>query len=161
MDYRPDMDALRDYAVEVGTRSARDLMLLKAISETIDSLILDQKVFGAFADFAVQTAEKIKKTTPTKQLDPDGESAAVFKTAQESVARFHGSLVKKRQSALDDHRLLDDDGVAIEYGRLIEIVASVHEALTDLCWAFGEHDADLEPVERFDSIESMLAALKA
>lgn len=143
MLYQTNTKTLTRLGSDVASQAHRSIELLDAIESTIDALCYDQKMFDAFAQIAHQVLERVRQLKPIKPIDSDGAVADGFLKAQAATRDLYDLLLLKRDSAINDARLTEEDGVAEEYQRLIEIVKDLHDCLNDLRWAVGEHDADL------------------
>lgn len=163
--YRPSRDALRDFGKRVLSGAARELSYLQAIEQTLDALLWDQKVLKMAAEFAVETSDRIKRTEPKEQLDKDGSLVGLFGQAQAKVEEYYLALIKKRDAALADPALTEEDGVAEAYTDTIALAADLHNALNDLRWAIMEHDAALSPTDGktygAENLEGLFAELKS
>lgn len=143
--YRPDLITLRNFGESVLSATARDLALLNAIEETIDALSLEAKQLGSLAEFAFDTAERIKKIDPVKALDPEGTLERILLAGQEKAEEYCETLKAKRQAGRDDCRLRRDDGIEDAYNDVIESVVELHNGLNELRWAVLVHDGLLSP----------------
>ena len=161
MLYRPNIVTLREFSLDVVSRSARDLSLLQAIEQTIDALLLQQKRISADAQFANTMAKRISEIKPATPLDSDSDVGKLLGQAQEGVKRYYDLLIVKRQSAIDDARLADEDGVVEEYSRTIALAAELYNALNSLSWAIGEHDAEFSPRKKDGPVLSSPEAIDA
>ena len=143
MEYQASTSTLTTLGNDVEKAAHRSLDLLKAIESTLDALCYDEKVYNAFAGFAHQALDRIRKMKPIKAIDPDGTVAETLLKAQTATKAVYERLMVKHRSAVKDVRLTEEDGIAGEYQQLITIVADLHDCLNDLRWAVGEHDAEL------------------
>ena len=124
--------------------ATRSLALLKKIEVTIATLCYDQSVFGNIAKFARNGEQALLQAPRKAPIDLDGVVEESLLRAQESMFKLHKTLVKRRESAQNDYRLTEEDGVAEEFTRTINVVKETHDAINDLRCAINEHDADLE-----------------
>lgn len=156
------LSALGDDILSGATRS---LKLLKDIEQTISSLCYDQRYYGALTSITKDAATNIRKAPQVKPLDPDGGIQEKLLLGQESAHKLYTQLIEKRKSALSDPQLTDEDGVAEEFTRTIEVVAKMHNAIDELRLALGEHDADLSTrkegpiLKSAEEIEKFLSAI--
>lgn len=123
----------------------RSLELLKAIENTIAALCYDQRYYEAFTSIARDAAASLRNASRVKQIDADGAIENKLLRGQQAAHQLYEKLIEKRQGALSDPQLADEDGVAEEYKRTIQVVAELHNTIDDLRLALGEYDADLSP----------------
>ncbi len=125
--------------------SARSLDLLRAVDATLGWLCTQKDVFDKFLVFTRQYHETIKTLeADNTPLDPDGRAEASFNLALDLLDKYYNTLSSKRESARNDRRLTDEDGIADGYTSLMESVRNLHERLSDLAWCVGENDVDVE-----------------
>jgi hypothetical protein len=142
--------------------------LLKAIEDTISSLCYDRRLYKTLASIAREASESIRNSPKDNALDTNGEVGKKLLRAQQLTRDFHDILMKKRQLAISDPQLTDEDGVADEYAQTIQIVVEVHNAINSLRWSISEHDADVRSKDGTKSktypaedIEKLIADLNA
>lgn len=143
MQYQTSAKTLTRLGSDVESTAHRSLEFLNAIENTIDALSYDQKVFGAFADIAHKALDGVRQLKSSQPIDSDGAVGESFLKAQIATKELYNRIVAKRQSAVTDARLTEEDGVGEEYQRLIDVITQLHDCLNELRWAIGEHDADL------------------
>ncbi len=116
---------------------ARDLSLLGKIDETVDALADETVKFQGMALATDHYSQVLQKTVfPTaKGLD---ELETVFSKSAALADEYYRLLVVKRQCALDDSRLAEEDGIVASYDALLDQVAAVHNNLNTLAWIVGE-----------------------
>lgn len=140
-----DRDTLRDFGRRVVEEAGRELGLLDAIEATLDRLRFEEKMFGALAEHADYIAERLYSAKSNgNPIDPQGEMAQLFESAQSLADRYHQQLTHKRDVAKADSRLCDDDCIVDAFNNAIAVAADLHNAINRLRWAIGEHDANLE-----------------
>lgn len=150
---------------DILTGATRSLKLLKDIEETISSLCYDQRYYGVLTSIANDAAENIRKAPRVKLLDQDGSIEEKLLRGQNAAHDLYTQLIEKRKSAIFDPQLTDEDGVAEEFTRTIEVVAKMHNAINELRCALGEYDADLSPrrdgplLKNSEEIETFLSAI--
>lgn len=134
---------LRAFTDGVRAEAARNLDLLRAIDTTLTWL--DRLIGVLRAD--ITFAEKINASLDTIHgvIDPDDTLHGLLEKAQSMVEQVYQELIAKRQSARDDLRLCEDDGIDASYTEAIAAAADLHNALNTLRWNIGEHDVDAEP----------------
>ena len=142
----------------------RSLDFIKKIDDTISQLCYDQSVFTNVANFARRAAIGLQNNPSEKPIDPAGAVDSVLSTAQQNAEKLYNALVAYHESAANDARLTEDDGVADEFAKTASIVKEMHNALNDLRWAVNEHDADLEKPEAIaftsaDELKKYLASI--
>jgi len=148
--------------------ASRSLELLRAIETTIAQLCYEQRYHKTMATWVKEIAEIIRKSPRKIALDLDGKIEEKLLESQKATRNLHDVLIAKRESAISDPRLTDDDGVADEYARTIQIVAELHNAINVLRWAAAEHDSDVRAktgsalkTYAAQDIEKLIADLKA
>lgn len=140
-----DRDSLRDFGHKVVDEAAREISLLDAIEQTLDSLKLDQRMFGALAGHAEYVAERLESAKSNGNLiDSEGQLSGLFEKAQSLAEDYYQALIRKREIAMVDDRLCDEDCVVDAFTDAIATAADLHNSLNRLRWAIGEHDADLD-----------------
>lgn len=137
---------VRTFCQNVSESATNNLTLLKAIEQTVDGLALVQKHAKADTEYALKNFEHIKDCERANQIDTDGTICALFEKTESALDRFHQLLTSKRDAARKAPELEGDhkEAVVDEYTRTIAAIADLHNAMADLRWAIGEHDADLE-----------------
>lgn len=155
---------VRRFAERVSGNSVQSLELIRAIDRTVDWLsALQDSARGEF-----KTAERFVRIIDDSdfpvEIDPDGTACANLGEAVTATKRLVEILDRKRQAALDDPALDDENEecIVLEYDATIEIHSQLAEALDDLCSVIQTHDAELEEVVGpFDRAEDLIASLKA
>lgn len=143
----------------VGSFATRDLDLLNTIDRTIDSLSVENEVLNYHLGIVRHEIERVKNVA--SEIDPNDEVIPLLEGLRDGLGGGYQRLITRRESARHDPRLDENDGVVEAYSALIATVADLHNAINDLCWAIGEHDADLSPVMpgSFDNVEDLLKAM--
>jgi len=146
----------------------RSLELLRQIEDTIDSLCYDQQYFRPFPTIAKRAMESVRNSPRKRPLDPNGDVEKKLLESQGAIRNLYNHLIEKRKLAIGDPRLTEDDGLADEYARTIQVVTDVHNALNSLRLTVSEHDADVAeklgselPTYPARDIEKLIADLKA
>jgi hypothetical protein len=120
----------------------RDLDFLNTIEEICGALrYYTDSLRGQIRDVIALT-EKIGQRTSNGQLDPSGVALSNYEQSQDAIASYVRDLVARRESAVNDPDLRDDDGVVEAYDEMIAAERDLHAALGDLIGALAEHDAD-------------------
>ena len=141
---QPDASTLLTFGTRVLGDTSRDIGLLGAIESTLDALSLSENEIKGLANFAEEASERIAGLTPQKQIDPEGKIVDLLEKAQERVHEYYLALIIKRNSAIADTRLCEEDGIVEAYKEIISTAADLHNGLNSLRWAIMEHDADLD-----------------
>jgi hypothetical protein len=130
----------------VSDNTNKSITLLKAIDQTVEWLKLLHDRARADSAYASKIADFIKKSERLKPLDVDGTLCSQLEDAEQSLERLYHLLISKRQAAINAPELQGDDKDTIveAYADTIARIADLHNSMTDLRWAVGEHDADLE-----------------
>lgn len=147
------------FSTMVSVDASRDLALLNRIENTLNSLDVDL--------LRARQSNKIAKTLIEKALaatgviDQTGMLVKEFEKNRDSIADKHRDLVIARQSASDDSRLNEHDGIIEGYDSLISALAELHNNLNTLAWTVGENDADYDETlpEKFSDANSLFDAL--
>lgn len=126
--------------------ATNSMNLLRDIEETVNSLSLLQEQFKVNCKSALLVLADIKECNHGGILDPKGELCSSLEETEQALERLHHILTKKRDAAIQAPELKGDhkDSVTAEYLGAITEVACLHNAIADIRWAVGEHDADLE-----------------
>ena len=146
----------------VGEMADRDLDILKRIDKKIDSLRDDEAVMRLHADTITRHIPLIKSLPLV--LDQDGSLVTMFERTRDVLAEMHAMMRKKCDAARSAPELKPDDGVVEAYCEAMGTTARLHDLVNDLCWAIGEHDADLDevaPSGPYSSADDLMAALRA
>ena len=155
---------VRTFCESVSESTTKNIVLLKAIEQTVNWLVRIQNNAKADASFADTAAEAIKTCERVKPIDVDGTLCALIEETESGLERLHTLLVSKRNAAQKAPELEGDHKSAVvdEYTNAIAAVADLHNLMGDLRWAVGEHDADLEkPVgATFSKKDELRAYLK-
>jgi len=140
--------------------STRDISLLAQIDETIEA-VADEVV--KFQSLALMTDHFIEVLQKAAIPDVSGlaELQLMFARSIEIVASYHQNQIIKRQSAIEDKRLTNEDGIVDAYDTLIQQVAQFHNNLSSLSWLLGEHlaEADTTMPETFTSADALFKAI--
>lgn len=159
----PSVGMLTRLGEDVQHYSARSLNLLRDIESTIEALQYDQRLCEPLYTIAAACNDQLRARQGVRELDPTGEIEATMLRAQGAAKALYDELIRRRQAALTDHRVRDEDGLVDEFTRTIACVADLHNAINALRWALGEHDADLSPVSRtaVESVDELLSHLES
>jgi hypothetical protein len=137
---------ISDSVLDSATHS---ITLLKAIEQTVEVLAWLQNQAKTDYTFAVTVSDGLKTCNPVKPIDAEGILCASLEQAEIALENLHQLLTKKCDAANKAPELEDGHKEAVidEYQLAISAVADLHNAIVDLRWAVGEHDADLEESE--------------
>ncbi len=149
----PNVRTLLVLGEDVITGAQRSLELLKAIEETISALCYAQKKYSAMTAFAKLEEEAIRKAQYAKPLDPEGSIEDKLLLAQNATKELHQALIEKR-GLVRSPEIREEDGLEEELERTIKVVAELHDALNDLRWVVGEHDANLSSSRKGQTLKS-------
>lgn len=156
---------VRSFSESVSEGATKTITLLRAIEQTVTHLSWVQNRAKADTAFAAKAAELLRTCERHIAIDTDGVICASLEEAETRVQRLYGMLIEKRNAARNAAELQEDDRETIieEYAHAIAAVADLHCSLTDLKWAIGEHDADLEKPtgDSFSDPKALRAYLKA
>lgn len=137
---------IRQFCESVSESTTKNIRLLKAIEQTVDWLIWIQNRAKADATFAEKAADYIKTCERIKAVDVDGTLCTLLEEVEGDLQRLHQLLLNKRNAARKAPELKGEHKTAVvdEYTAAISAIAELHNLMTHLRWAVGEHDADLE-----------------
>jgi len=140
------------------------LKILKAVDETVDSLVADQRELNGLMAVALNLIETVNHCERQTMIDPEGDGADSGEKAEAALREAVVQLENKRAAAVADPELNGDheNAVVDEYTRTIEAAKNLHDALATLRWAVMEHDADLDSSEEATTdAEDLIARLRA
>ena len=137
---------VRVFCESVSDSTTKTISLLKAIEQTVDWLAWLQNRARADTVFADKAAENIKICDRVKIIDLDGTIVSLVEEAEGGLERLYQLLINKRAAAMKAPELQGDHKTAVvdEYTPAISVIANLHNSMTELKWAIGEHDSDLE-----------------
>ena len=136
---------VRQFCESVSESTTKNIRLLKAIEQTVDWLSWLQSRAKADAEFAQKAVDHLKACDRVKPIDLDGTLGTLFEETEGGLRGLHQLLVNKQNAAQKAPELEGDhkEAVVDEYVAAISAVAELHNLMTELHWALGEHDADL------------------
>ena len=132
---------LCEFTVGVKADAARSLELLHAIESTLAWLNKLSKTLNANTSFALEANDNLDKIWCL--IDEDEKLANEMESAQVMVEELYQELLAKRQHAINDHNLTDEDGIADAYTEAVAAAADLHNAINTLRWNIAEHDVDV------------------
>jgi hypothetical protein len=138
---------VRQFCESVSESTTKNIRLLKAIEQTVDWLAWLQKRAKADTEFAQRTGDHLKTCERVKPIDVDGTLGTLFEEVESGLKGLHQILVRKLDAARTapelerDHKL----DVVDEYSAAINAASDLHNVMSDLHWAIGEHDAYFSP----------------
>ena len=141
--------------------ASRDLVLLRAINDTLDWIDVEAgrvRQLDSDAERFIQTIKSAKAP-----IVSDIDLVSLFDGARDAVGEAHAVLVMKHKCAMDDPVLLDEDGIVDAYADLINGVAILHNRLNTLSWVIGEHNADFDKPtgKAYTDVDAMFADMVA
>ena len=122
---------------------ARDLDLLGAIEKTVEA-IADETVKFQSLDLMAEHFLSILQKADFTSEDALAQLEKVIPASLEILEKYYNTQVAKRQSAIEDLRLTEEDGIVEAYDSLLHEICSLHNNLNSLCWVIGEHAAELD-----------------
>ncbi len=137
---------IRQFCESVSESTTKNIRLLKAIEQTVDWLVWTQNRAKADAKFAEKAADYVKTCERIKAVDADGTLCTLLEEVEGDLQRLHQVLLDKRNAARRAPELKGEHKTAVvdEYTAAISAIAELHNLMSSLRWAIGEHDADLE-----------------
>lgn len=141
--------------------AARNLELLRAIEDTVDSLAADTGLLRSIC--GTYTEIQTKLSASNTEIDPTGRICAVLDKASSSCVRIYNDAKNRHLSARSDPHLRSDDGVVDAYDDFINAVNDLHDTIDELCEWISNHDAVLQPTTgaTFDTVSSLFDSLLA
>ncbi|CAB3795982.1 hypothetical protein LMG28688_04210 [Paraburkholderia caffeinitolerans] len=157
---RNEVTRLRSFGQYVEFQAARSGEILKAIDDVIYACCAERDQLIALTGAALEFVQALKRAE--SPIDQDGSILKKLEQARDSLARAYDEQAKMRESAANAPSLHEDDGVVEAFDGLLDAIAAAHNAMNDLCWAVGEHEADFDKVASgtYKSADDLLAALK-
>ncbi|WP_420955248.1 hypothetical protein [Burkholderia gladioli] len=155
-----EISHLRSFGEVVAFRADRSVDFLRMIEDTIYACCVERDEHNSLAGAALTFAQRIKRLDAP--VDADGVILAKLEKGRDALGAAYEAHKEKRQAAVDDPDLDEDDGVVEAYDDLLDALAAAHNAVNELCWALGEHSAEFSPVleGEFFSAEDLLASLR-
>ena len=138
---------VRQFCESVSESTTKNIRLLKAIEQTVDWLAWLQKRAQADTEFARRAVDHLKTCERLKPIDLDGTLGTLFEEVESGLKGLHQILMKKRDAARSALELEGDhkSDVVDEYSAAIDAASDLHNVMSDLHWAIGEHDAYFSP----------------
>lgn len=134
-----EMEATSDY---LKGRTARSLLLLGIIDETLESLIMvSDDITGLNAMFSA----RLDSLVDVEHVIPEEHIIPALEQSQDSMAEMHRVFSARRKAAVRDPILSEDDGVVDAYDVAINAVCELNNTIEKLRWAILEHNADMDP----------------
>lgn len=154
-----EISRLQSFGEIVAFRADRSVEFLKMIEDTIYACCVERDEYNTLAGSALTFAQRIKRFEAP--VDPDGVVLAKLEKGRDALGAAFDAHKDMRQAAVDDPNLHDEDGVVEAYDGLLDALAAAHNAVNELCWALGEHEADFDAPTRtrFDNVDDMFAAM--
>jgi hypothetical protein len=159
-----DADFLRRIEQQVG-EAGRRLEVLAAIEQTCGALRAGADLFRSESRRVHDLVARLNGLPPDASAAIAAEAnaaAAAFRAAQSSARGALAIMRSKREDALRDPQLRDDDGVVDACDEAIEAVCDWHDALDVLADCVLEIEADHADAgsPAFESAEDLIAALR-
>lgn len=157
---RTEVSRLRSFGQFVEFQATRSVDLLRAIDDVIYGCCVERDQLIALTGAAHEFIQALRRVETV--VDPDGTVLKNLEQARDALDAAYKAHQRRRESAARDPRLNSDDGVVDAFDGLLDAMAAAHNALNDLCWALGEHDADFDEVldGEFASADAMIKALR-
>ena len=148
-------EAIRSISASVEMVTARDLATLKGVEGTIDKLNEYRGVLRLHT--AIIRREIGLLQNYPEVIDESGELIVRLEKVRTTVGLIHDELRSQCCTAETEPSLKCDEDLVLAYKEVIEAAAALHNAINDLCWAIGEHDADFDETlsGSFDSAEDL------
>ena len=139
--------------------AARNLQLLTAIENTIDTLKSDTGLIQNIRSGYAEIGTVLKQFTDT--IDHDGSLSTMVEKASDACSRIYKDSVRRQKAAATDPALRPDDGVTDAYDEFIESVQALHDELEELREWIAVHDALLDPSTGhvYSSVDSLFEAM--
>jgi hypothetical protein len=141
--------------------ASRNLQLLSAIENTVDSLAADCKIIHTLCDDMSILSQLISQSASETMIDPEGRAGEILVHCAATLRRIPVYAAKRRQSAAEDKQLTAEDGVVDAYDAYVSAIERFRDVVIDLREIIATHDALLEkPGERiYKSADELFEAL--
>lgn len=127
----------------IGAGAARSLELLRDIDGTISALSHHAELMGNAAASFEETAKKIANCSEATAIAEE-TLIPVLENLQDALKAAHLVMIRKRDAAIQDPRLNEDDGVVEAYERFLDAMCHLNETTEKLRWFVMENNADAE-----------------
>ncbi|NIE68210.1 hypothetical protein [Burkholderia sp. Ax-1719] len=157
---RNEISHLRSFGQFVEFQAARSVELLAAIDDVIYACWAERDQLISLTGTAHEFIQALKRAKGP--LDQDGSALVKLEAARDALGCSFEAHSELRATAAQNPELHEDDGVVEAFDGLLDALAAAHNALNDLCWALGEHEADFDKVAggKHTSAADLIAALK-
>lgn len=157
---RTEVRRLRSFGQVVEFQASRGVDFLTKIDDTIYACCVERDQLHALVGNAQEMVQSLRRAAAP--IDADGKALAMLETARDALAKAYEQHRAMRESAAKDPNLHEEDGVVEAFDGLLDALAAAHNAMNDLCWAVGEHDADFDEVleGEFSNADDLIRALR-
>lgn len=145
---------------QLQAQAARSAYLLTAIENAVTNLASNTSIIQTLANEMKAFIQRFAGYEGHELLDPEGRACDLLEKAAAGALRLYEDALRRRESARDDPRLVDDDGVVDSFTGYISALADYHNALENLHDTIATLDSLQSPVVgRFEDVDHLLSAL--
>jgi hypothetical protein len=157
---RAEVSRLRSFGQLVELQAARSIELLKVIDDTIYACSVDRDQLIELTGAALEYVQALKRVD--RSIDKDGAALAKLEEGRDALAAAYEAHQATREAAASHPGLHEDDGVVEALDGLLDAMAAAHNAINDLCWALGEHEADFDAASerQYGNADDLIASLR-
>lgn len=139
---------------------SRDLELLGQIENTVEAVADETVKYQSVALMMDHYLDAVQKANFSSIEALKALETAFAKASLATETNFNDA-VARRQSAIDDARLVADDGIVEAYDALLEQLAATFNSVSQMAWILGEHIAESDKTlpGTFASADELFAAM--
>lgn len=151
---------LRAFGTQIRTEAKRDLRLLRAIEQTLDTIDVHCVVLQQLNHSAGEFIEQLHRDDLVL-AGSDNDLVSLFEGARDAVGAAYERWTVKYLCAVAAPELDDDDGVSEGYANLLGQVADLHDKLNTLSWIIREQEAEQDKAVPgvFSNAEDLFASM--
>jgi hypothetical protein len=135
-------DAIWSLGASIEFVAGRDLKTLREVDGAVDKLRDHRGILEFHTDNVHREIGIVKNHSEI--FDEDGSLVKRLEQLRDKVGDIHGELRAQYCTTQQTLELRPDDDLMQAYCDIINATADLHNAINDLCWAIGEHDADYD-----------------
>jgi hypothetical protein len=139
--------------------NARDLGTLDAIDRTVDELNTHRSLLRFHTAIIRKQIDDVRDYP--EPIDIDGAILKRLEGLRDKIGQIHSVLLSRFEGIRNAPTVDPEDGLVEALNETICVTADMHNAMNDLCWAVGEHDADFEQRtgKKYTSVDEMFSDL--
>lgn len=152
---------LSSFGQLVEFQAARSLDLMRAIDDAIYACNAQRDMLKDLTGKAHELIQVLRRCNGS--LDPNRDIQANLERGRDALEEVYKVFAQKRASAASDPKLTQEDGVVEAFDHLLDATAAAQNAINDLAWHLGEHEADLDGTADgvFTSADDLIKALRS